>query len=59
MNTTPQVGVPTDIREITEQSIDHVRNGINGYLEFFQRGIPSNVMERRKRARKSSVMPSA
>ncbi|MFY9828219.1 MAG: phasin family protein [Rhodoplanes sp.] len=43
MNTTPQVGVPTDIREITEQSIDHVRNGINGYLEFFQHALPGNV----------------
>ena len=45
MSTTPQFKTPTDLRKKTEQSIEQVRNGINGYLEkFFQRGIPSNVM---------------
>ena len=24
--------------------MEHVRTAINGYLQFFQRGIPSNVM---------------
>ena len=44
MSTTPQFEIPTDLRKVTEQSIEQVRNGINGYLEFFQRGIPSIVM---------------
>jgi hypothetical protein len=44
MSTTPQFEIPTDLRKVTEQSIEQVRIGINGYLEFFQRGIPSTVM---------------
>ena len=44
MSTTPQFEIPTDMRKLTEQSMEQVRAAINGYLQFFQRGIPSNVM---------------
>ena len=44
MSTTPQFEIPTDMRKITEQSLEQVRSAINGYLQFVQRGIPSNVM---------------
>jgi phasin family protein len=43
MSTTPQFEIPADMRKMTEQSMQHVRTAINGYLQFFQRGIPSNV----------------
>ena len=44
MSTTPQFEIPTDMRKMTEQSMEQVRTAINGYLQFFQRGVPSNVM---------------
>ena len=44
MSTTPQFEIPTDMRKMTEQSLEQVRAAINGYLQFFQRGVPSNVM---------------
>ena len=44
MSTTPQFEIPTDMRKMTEQSMQQVRRAINSYLQFFQRGIPSNVM---------------
>jgi phasin family protein len=44
MSTTPQFEVPTDMRKMTEQSMQQVRAAINSYLHFFQRGIPSIVM---------------
>ena len=44
MSTTPQFEIPTDMRKMTEQSMQQVRTAINGYLQFFQRGVPSNVM---------------
>jgi phasin family protein len=46
MSTTPQFEIPTDMRKMTEQSMAQVRTAINSYLQFFQRGIPSNVMGR-------------
>jgi phasin len=36
--------LPTDVRKMTEQSMDQVRTAINGYLQFFQRAVPGNVM---------------
>ena len=42
--TTPQFQIPTDMRSITEKSMEQVRAAISGYLQFFQRGIPSTVM---------------
>ena len=44
MSMTPQFEIPTAMRKMTEQSMEQVRTAINGYLQFFQRGIPSNVM---------------
>ena len=44
MSTTPQFEIPTDMRKMTEQSMQQVRRAINSYLQFFQRGIPSIVM---------------
>ena len=44
MSTTPQFEIPTDMRKMTEQSLEQVRTAINGYLQFLQRGVPSNVM---------------
>ena len=44
MSKTPQFEIPTDMRKITEQSMEQVRTAINGYLQFFQRAVPSNVM---------------
>ena len=44
MSTTPQFEIPTDMRKMTEQSLEQVRTAIKAYLQFFQRGIPGNVM---------------
>ena len=44
MSKTPQFEIPTDMRKMTEQSMEQVKTAINGYLQFFQRGIPNNVM---------------
>jgi len=44
MSTTPQFEIPTDMRTITEKSMQQVRAAISGYLQFFQRGIPSTVL---------------
>ena len=44
MSTTPPFEIPTDMRKMTEQSMEQVRTAINSYLHFFQRGIPSIVM---------------
>ena len=43
MSTTP-FEIPTDMRKMTEQSLDQVRTAINGNLQFFQRAVPGNVM---------------
>jgi hypothetical protein len=44
MSTTPQFEIPTDLRKMTEQSMEQVRTAINRYLQFFQRAVPGNVM---------------
>ncbi len=44
MSNTPQFEIPTDMRKMTEQSMQQVKTAINGYLQFLQRGVPSNVM---------------
>ena len=44
MTTAPQFEIPTDMRKMTEQSMQRVKAAINGYLQFFQRGVPSTVM---------------
>ena len=44
MSTTPPFEIPTDLRKMTEQSLDQARTAINSYFQFFQRGVPGNVM---------------
>lgn len=36
--------IPTDVRKMTEQSMDQVRTAINSYLQFFQRAVPGAPM---------------
>ncbi len=40
-STTPQFEIPTDMRKMTEQSMEQARTAINAYLQFFQRGFPA------------------
>ena len=35
---------PSDMRKMTEQNIEQVKTAISGYLQFFQRAVPGNVM---------------
>ena len=44
MSNTPQFEIPTDVRKITEQSLEQIKTAIHGYLQFIQRAIPANVM---------------
>ena len=44
MSTTPPFKIPTDMRKMTEQSMEQAKTAISGFLQFFQRGVPSNVM---------------
>ena len=44
MSKTPQFEIPTDMRKMTEQSLEQVRTAINGYLQFLRRTVPGNVM---------------
>ena len=44
MITTPQFEIPTDMRKMTEQSLEQVRTTINGYLQFLRSAAPGNVM---------------
>ena len=44
MSTTPQFEIPTDMRKMTEQSLEQVRAAIHGYLQFFQRAVPADAM---------------
>jgi phasin family protein len=40
MKTGTPFEMPTDMRKMTEQSMEQVRSAINSYLQFFQRGVP-------------------
>ena len=40
----PPFEVPSDVRKVTEHSLDQVRSAIDGYLKFFQRAVPGDVM---------------
>ena len=44
MSTTPQFEIPTDMRKMTEHSLEQVRAAIHGYLQFFQRAVPADAM---------------
>jgi hypothetical protein len=43
MSTTPQFEIPTDIRKITEKSVEQVKTAITGYLHLFQSAVPGEV----------------
>ena len=36
--------ISSNVHEATEQSLDRVKGAIEGYLQFVQRVVPSNVM---------------
>ncbi|MGA8292202.1 MAG: phasin family protein [Rhodoplanes sp.] len=38
------VEIPTDVRKITEKSVEQVKTAISGYLQFLQRAVPGGVM---------------
>ena len=44
MNTTPPFEIPTDVRKMTEKSVEQVKTAISGYLQLLQRAIPGDVM---------------
>ena len=44
MSTTPKFEIPTDMRKVTSQSMEHARTAINGYIHFLQGHIPGNVV---------------
>jgi phasin family protein len=41
---TPKFDIPTDMRKMTEQSMEQVETAINAYLQFFKRSVPENVI---------------
>jgi hypothetical protein len=43
MRKTPQLEISTDMRKMTEQSLEQVKNAIHGYLRFIKRAVPGNV----------------
>ena len=45
MSTTPQFEIPTDMRKVTEQSLEQVRTAINSYLQFLRRAVPGDGMD--------------
>ena len=42
--TTPQFEIPTDMRKMTEQSMNQVKTAISAYLDFSKRNVPENVV---------------
>jgi phasin family protein len=44
MSTTPQFEIPTNMRNMTEQSVQLTRTAIKSYLQFFQQAVPGNVL---------------
>ena len=43
MRTTPQLEIPTDVRKITEKSVEQVKTAITGYLHLFQSPVPGDA----------------
>ena len=43
MRTTPQLEIPTDVRKITEKSVEQVKTAITGYLHLFQSAVPGDA----------------
>jgi hypothetical protein len=40
----PKFEIPTDMRKMTEQSLQQVKTAINAYLQFFKQSVPENVI---------------
>jgi hypothetical protein len=40
----PQFEIPTDMRKLTEQSMEHVKTAISAYLDFCKRSVPTDVL---------------
>ena len=59
MSTTPQFEIPTDMRKMTEQSLEQVRKAINGYLNSVSAPFPAMLWDGSELSTKSSAMPSA
>ena len=36
----PKFEIPTDMRKMTEQSLQQVKTAINAYLQFFKQSVP-------------------
>ena len=41
---TPKFEIPTDMRKITEQSLEQVKTALNAYLQFFKQSVPENAI---------------
>ena len=41
---TPKFEIPTDMRKMTEQSMEQVKTAISAYLDFCKRSVPGNVL---------------
>jgi len=39
---TPKFEIPTDMRKMTEQSLEQGKTAINAYLQFFKQSAPEN-----------------
>ena len=44
MGTTPPPEIPTDMRTMTEQSLEQVKTALNGYIQLFQCGVPNTLI---------------
>lgn len=42
--TTPPFEIPTDMRKMTEQSMNQVKTAISSYLDFCKCNVPENVV---------------
>jgi hypothetical protein len=40
----PQFEIPTDMRKLTEQSMEQVKTAISAYLDFCKRSVPTDVL---------------
>jgi len=40
----PKFEIPTDMRKMTEQSLQQVKTAINAYLQFFKQSVPENAV---------------
>jgi hypothetical protein len=41
---TPKFEIPTDMRKMTEQSMEQVKTAISAYVDFWKRNVPENFV---------------